>query len=366
MALLVVLAVTVTLSALALLFHDTSANRLALAKNFQNRTKALNLARAGVVMAEEVLRMDTRPYYAGVVDGERADASEDPTWSKVDELYRLLHASTVTPMRFGDGMISVRIEDEDSRLCLNRTDAYSRQFLYNLLETLKVRKKKRLEIVGETVEENRNAEMAAAVADWIDRDSAITPGGAEDAEYAKLEPPYAPRNAFLPCLEELALVRDFDAEVLFGRPGSTPAADGADAPLPEPLEAEAADATTTGTGSGGLLRHLTLFGSSYRVNFNTASDTVLGSVPGLFASQGGAVFLEALRRARPFRSLPALVQAASQADPEAWRQMQLYCKISSEYYRIRATGFSGRSTATVEAILKKVGERTLLLRWRQL
>lgn len=56
------------------------------------------------------------------------------------------------------------------------------------------------------------AELAAAIADWIDADRTPRfPGGAEDAEYALERPPYAAANRPLVSVGELRAVRGIDA-----------------------------------------------------------------------------------------------------------------------------------------------------------
>ncbi|MFH1603469.1 MAG: type II secretion system minor pseudopilin GspK [Pseudomonadota bacterium] len=57
-------------------------------------------------------------------------------------------------------------------------------------------------------------ELADALADWIDQDSEPQPrGGAEDAYYLELDPPYLAANRPLIDVAELALVRGFDDNV---------------------------------------------------------------------------------------------------------------------------------------------------------
>ena len=58
------------------------------------------------------------------------------------------------------------------------------------------------------------APLADALADWIDEDDKPQPGhGAEDGYYLALDPPYRTANRPLVDIDELALVRGFDARV---------------------------------------------------------------------------------------------------------------------------------------------------------
>jgi general secretion pathway protein K len=56
--------------------------------------------------------------------------------------------------------------------------------------------------------------LAAALADWIDPDGEVTPGGAEDAYYLTLSPPYRTAGQPLSDVDELLRVRGFDPELV--------------------------------------------------------------------------------------------------------------------------------------------------------
>ncbi|HUL92536.1 MAG TPA: type II secretion system minor pseudopilin GspK [Burkholderiales bacterium] len=57
--------------------------------------------------------------------------------------------------------------------------------------------------------------LANALLDWIDPDSNVTsPGGAEDVDYLALKTPYRAANQPLTSIEELRLVRGFDAKTV--------------------------------------------------------------------------------------------------------------------------------------------------------
>jgi DNA uptake protein ComE-like DNA-binding protein len=59
-------------------------------------------------------------------------------------------------------------------------------------------------------------EVAAAILDWRDEDSAVTPGGAEAEYYAGLQPPCLARNGPLQTIRELLMVRGVTHELLLG------------------------------------------------------------------------------------------------------------------------------------------------------
>jgi general secretion pathway protein K len=62
---------------------------------------------------------------------------------------------------------------------------------------------------------NLPAELAFALADWMDADSQVQPGGgAEDGYYLSLPTPYRTANRPLQELGELALVKGFDSQAI--------------------------------------------------------------------------------------------------------------------------------------------------------
>jgi type II secretory pathway component PulK len=61
-----------------------------------------------------------------------------------------------------------------------------------------------------------NNETANAIADWRDGDDEVRDGGAESDYYLAQRVGYEAKNSRLETLEELMLIRDIDAEVLFG------------------------------------------------------------------------------------------------------------------------------------------------------
>jgi general secretion pathway protein K len=57
-------------------------------------------------------------------------------------------------------------------------------------------------------------DLAATLADWLDADSDVSPGGAEDAYYLALNPPYRAANRELGDVDGLLHVRGFDANIV--------------------------------------------------------------------------------------------------------------------------------------------------------
>ena len=59
-------------------------------------------------------------------------------------------------------------------------------------------------------------EIADAILDWIDADEDMREFGAESDHYSALTPGYAPKNGPLDSIDELLLVRDVTASLLYG------------------------------------------------------------------------------------------------------------------------------------------------------
>jgi general secretion pathway protein K len=57
------------------------------------------------------------------------------------------------------------------------------------------------------------ASLAAALVDWIDSDSALSPGGAEDETYGRRDPPYRAANTLMAEPSELRAVSGYTAEI---------------------------------------------------------------------------------------------------------------------------------------------------------
>ncbi|HMG60337.1 MAG TPA: type II secretion system minor pseudopilin GspK [Burkholderiales bacterium] len=101
------------------------------------------------------------------------------------------------------GTIKVSIEDAQSRFNLNSiggtdpTSLANLQVLQHLLDVLQL-----------------DPQLANAVADWIDPNSDARAGGAEDIDYLNFNPPYRAANRPMASIDELRLIRGFDAKTV--------------------------------------------------------------------------------------------------------------------------------------------------------
>ena len=134
------------------------------------------------------------------VDWARAVLSDDRRSSSVDHLGEPW-ALRLPSIPVDNGDLAGHIEDEQGRFNLNNLASSGKvdiKQLENFRRLLSI-----LDLPGE---------LADALADWIDADGEPQPqDGAEDGYYLALDPPYLAANRPLVDVEELALVRGFDA-----------------------------------------------------------------------------------------------------------------------------------------------------------
>ncbi|HUW36848.1 MAG TPA: type II secretion system minor pseudopilin GspK [Rhodocyclaceae bacterium] len=152
------------------------------------------------------------------VDWVRAVLSDDRRISNVDYLGEpwALH---LPPMPVENGELAGHIDDQQGAFNLNNLVSNGKENVGEL-----ARFQRLLAILG--LPEN----LAAALVDWVDSDSEVQPqGGAEDAYYLALNPPYLAANRPLVDVAELSLVRGFDQDVrarlapfVTALPGPTP------------------------------------------------------------------------------------------------------------------------------------------------
>ncbi len=198
--------------------------------------------------------------------------------------FRVIRAGTDDE---GGGVI-FGVSDEESRLNINVADAADLT-----------------KIIGLT------PDVAAAIVDWRDSDSTVSPGGAEAPYYESLQPPYMPRNGPFPTIRELLMVRGVSRELLFGEPSSLPSASPAlETPRRGTPSAEEEDEIQP---EAGWAAQLTAFSTvqnvdasgTDRINVQSADETALVGVRGI--TQQIARAIVAYRGRNQFQSLADLL-----------------------------------------------------------
>jgi len=214
------------------------------------------------------------------------------------------------------GTIRVSIEDGQARFNLNnlvRNNVASPadlEVLRRLLEALRV-----------------DPSLRYALLDWIDPDSNAGPGGAEDIDYLNGSPPYRAANRPLASVEELRLVRGFDAKTV-----------------------------------AMLAQYVTVLPvASTLVNVNTASPVLLSAlVPGLDVASAQRIAED--RRDKPFRDLPAF---ASRLPPGVPLPSGV-ASVRSDYFLVTLDTSIGRHERRSEALLQRLaGGKSTELIWHR-
>ena len=153
-----------------------------LAHNALKALQANYLARSGVNLAMLVLKRDSR-------SASGIDSLQDE-W-----------AHPLPPLPVGDGMVVIRVTDEQGKVNLNalrNTSGTINRVWREVTERLFTLR----EIEPSTLD---------PLLDWLDADDFPEPRGAERDHYAHLSPPYVPTNGLLLTLGELGRIEGFSA-----------------------------------------------------------------------------------------------------------------------------------------------------------
>ena len=182
-ALVITLVITALLVALTVQFVDDVFVETSSAQNFIDGQQASLMANSGIELSRLIIT--TQPEF-------------------------LLQQPLATPYKKEDekGALLVTIEDESGKLNINKIVwANQNDFSYHVLKRL-------LHKIG--VPEQQITDLLDALSDWIDEDDEPkgSAGGAESSYYLKQKPPYRAKNKTLQTVEELRLVKGFDAQLI--------------------------------------------------------------------------------------------------------------------------------------------------------
>lgn len=157
--------------------------------------------------------------------------------------------------------------------------------------------------------------LADAVLDWLDPDDVPSgAGGAEDPYYLGLDRPYRTAGRAVAALQELVLVKGFDAEAVQR-----------------------------------LVPYVTALPADTRVNVNTASPELLvAMLPGI--AEADLKALLARRDRQPFRTAEEFTQKMPAPVVQAASEL---CDVRSEYFAISGTVRVGRVDTTYNAVITR-------------
>jgi general secretion pathway protein K len=224
--LILVLSMVALFSAMIITFSSDESLDIELAYNFHDSIQAQYVALAGVEAAKAILDQD-----------DRGHDSLDEQWAEFP-----VYLATASSYLNG-AQLTGAITDECSKFDLNSLalkDNYTefRKQQFHRLFTLQ-----NIDITEEELDD-----LTKSIIDWLDIDSEVTMGGAEDEYYLSLEPPYHCKNAPMDSIEEILLVKGMKSEYFFGT-----------------------------ENYDGLKKYLTI-GTGGKININTASEMVLKGI----------------------------------------------------------------------------------------
>lgn len=294
--LLLVLVVVALLSALLTDWAFSTLVDLRLTETFRDSNRAYYLARGGVEVGRQLLWMDKNEY-------------DTPTemWGVGIPSYPVSDEATV----------SISIVDADGRFNLNKV-------VDNLGENPNPLMRDRFRRLLVHLEIDDPEALSDALIDWIDRNQATSPRGAENPWYQGLPAPLASKDGPLDTIDELLLVKGFTAEIVQK-----------------------------------LTPHVTVAGVS-RLNLNSAGKDLLL----IWDSDVTASAIEQLlkrRQEKPFKSL-AEVQEALGMETYSALNRNIDIAVVSQFYLVSSVAQVNDGVRTVEVLLEKATNRQL---WRR-
>ncbi len=309
-ALILTLIVTALLVALSTefvseVFVDTSARQ-----NFVDGQQASVYARSGIEAA---------------VKGLQQMLALRPNYTTLTDIWAAPYQTEVA-----NGMLRVAIEDETGKLCLNRIASPTGELAEkDFYFATAVRLLKRLKLQPFLLE---------AVADWVGSNTVPHPNGAKTSYYATLKPPYQAKGAPLDTVEELRLVKGFDAAV---------------------FETLRPFVTVYGGNVGSMV-------VAAPININTASKEVIASLADDMTDSLAQAIID-YRRTTPFTATGELANVPGMA--KIAQSIQTNISVRGLVYRIHAEATVRETTRTVEAVVDLSGGSMSLqvpyLYWRE-
>jgi len=302
MALLLTLLVTIILAIVVLEFNYLIRVHATLSGHLVDNLKAEAAARAGVEMAKAALLNDL------LADSEKGLTSDsfDEEWAA--EIIVETHSATAEAI----------VSDEMSKLNLNRL--LNRTVGEIDIENVNKTMADNVRRLFESLELDPN--LVDGIIDWLDENDEDEPFGAESSYYESLDPPLRCKNGPLDNVDELLLIKDFDAEILYG------------------VEDEP-----------GLVEFVTVGGDKKgRININTAAEEIVGAV---LDDESLAATIVSMRDVEPF------VSAEDMATRIAGANILKKFTTDSSFFSVSSTGriASESETArsvTIKALLKRV------------
>jgi general secretion pathway protein K len=206
------------------------------------------------------------------------------------------------------GSIKVSIEDAQARFNLNSVQNPPDKIVFaRLLEALRL-----------------DPQLANALVDWIDADSVALAGGAEDVDYLTLNPPYRAANRPMASVDELRLIRGFDAKT-----------------------------------SALLLPYVTVLPvPTNSINVNTASPVMLVALTGIDLPTAERIAKD--RLVKPFAGVPDFTSKLVGLTPPASAM-----DVKTAFFLVTLDTSIGRHERHTEALVQRLPNRTTAVIWHR-
>lgn len=161
--------------------------------------------------------------------------------------------------------------------------------------------------------------LAATIADWVDADAVVRPGGAESADYALLDPPYGAPDRPLASVSELRGVRGLEP-ALYAR----------------------------------LEPHVSVLPGPTPINVNTAGGALLAAVAAVDGAVPDPAALAARRPAQGYETVAAFLREAGIGDAAA---TGVALDVASRHFLLLAEARVGGVHARLRSVLERDGAR---------
>jgi general secretion pathway protein K len=331
-AVIIALVAITVLSILAGAFAYSMKVETRLAANANNDEQLLWLGRAGVELARYVVTLDANQPYDSL----------NQIWAggpgAGSETNSALMGLSLQDYPVGDGKVSIKIIDLERKININLADT---PLLQQTLTQM-------------GVDANSLSVVSDSIQDWIDRDDAPRPAGAESDYYQGLTPAYYAKNAPMDNISELLLVKGVTPEMYYGANATNMQTTFhnklgfGNAPGQEPQYAF------------GLADVFTPF-SSGKINVNTADANVLQLVPGMDTTsaqnilkfRAGPDGVDGTEDDTPFQNVGQIATAG--VDQQAVAQASRYFTTRSSTFEVHVTAQIGQSSREFVATLWRNG-----------
>jgi general secretion pathway protein K len=338
-ALLMVMVAIFVLSVLVGAFAYAMKVETKLAQNANNGENLIWLGRSGVELARYVLAEQM------TVNGEPYD-SLNQKWAGgpggIASSNSPLADISLDNFRVGDGTVSVKITDLERKININMANE---PILQQALTSM-------------GVDASEAPGIIDGILDWIDADDVMHVNGAESEYYQTMDPPYIAKNGVIDDLSELLLIRGISQDVYWGSASTNHTAaafqrvDRLGRPIQQP------------TYSAGLVDIFTPI-SSGRININTASATVLQTIPGvdqntaeqIIKMRSGPDGADGTDDDTPLINVGEIINAG--VNRQAAQQISQYCDVRSRTFEVRVDAEIGGSKRTFYAIVGRNSPRDL-------